>query len=71
MLNQPKQPADKAEGVMSNTCGSRQSGKAVLKDVIFRMHQKANELQVICDMLPEVPTPEQDVAIWNMACNFR
>jgi hypothetical protein len=46
-------------------CGSRQSGKAVLRDLIERHRRAADQLQVLHDMLPERPTNEQDNALWN------
>jgi hypothetical protein len=48
-------------------CGSRQSGKAVLRDLIERLRRAADQLQVLHDMLPERPTNEQDNALWTVA----
>lgn len=56
-------------GVAVNVC-CRQSGRAVLQDVIERLRRRADDLQRLCDMLPAQPTPEQDEALWNVACTF-
>jgi hypothetical protein len=50
-------------------CG-RQSGRAVLNDVIHRLRSKADAIQKLSDMLPEKPTPEQDDALWKIACDL-
>ncbi len=54
---------------MTECCDSTQAcrmmGKQMLKTVIDRLNQKAKSLQIIYDMLPEKPTPEQDEAIWQ------
>lgn len=54
----------------TGTCCGRQAGKAVLKDMIHRLRTRANHLQTLVDMLPETPTPEQDQALWNVACGM-
>lgn len=61
--------AKQAQPEAMNIC--RQAGKAVLKDVIHRLRRRANELQTLCDMLPEQPTAEQDEALWNIACSLQ
>lgn len=48
-------------------CGQRQSGKGALQDIIVRRRRKAENLQVIVDMLPGQPTPEQDQHLWELA----
>lgn len=48
----------------------RQSGRAVLRDVIHRLRQKARNLETLANMLPAEPTPEQDEALWHIACNL-
>ena len=50
-------------------CG-RQNGRAVLNDVIQRLRRKADDLEKLANMLPAQPTPEQDQALWNIACNL-
>jgi hypothetical protein len=50
-----------------STCCSRQSAKAVLKDKIHRLRNKANNLEILCNTLPEVLSSEQDEAIWSLA----
>lgn len=65
------QPSENKENPNPQVCcSSRQSGRAVLKDVIRRLRQRANELQILSDMLPAEPTPEQDEALWRIACEF-
>ena len=51
-------------------CGSRQSGKAVMKDIIHRLHRKADNLQTLVNMLPEQPTAEQDLQLWEIASSM-
>lgn len=51
-------------------CCGRQSGKAVLKDIIHRHRRKADNLQALVNMLPEQPTPEQDQQLWELACSM-
>lgn len=50
-------------------CG-RMTGKGVLKQRIEDLRRTAASLETIHDMLPEKPTPEQDAAIWQFACNI-
>jgi len=50
--------------------GCRQTGKAVLKDIIHRLHNRADHIQKLHDMLPEKPTPEQDEALWQIAVSL-
>jgi hypothetical protein len=54
---------------MQDCCG-RQSGRAVIQDIIHRLRSKADALQKLSDMLPEKPTPEQDDALWKIACEM-
>jgi hypothetical protein len=49
---------------------SRQQGKAVIRDLIARLHRRADDLQKLHDMLPEKPTPEQDDALWQIAVSL-
>ncbi len=49
-------------------CSGRQSGKAVLNDIIHRLRRKAENLQTLVNMLPEQPTAEQDQQLWELAC---
>lgn len=53
-----------------DACCSRQSGRAVIGDIIYRLRQKADYLQKLMDMLPAKPTPEQDNALWHIACDL-
>ena len=50
-------------------CG-RQSGRAVINDVIHRLRRKADDLEKLANMLPAQLTPEQDQALWNIACDL-
>lgn len=54
---------------MSNSAGQRMTSKEVLAGQIRRLHEKADELQVIADMLPSNPTPQQDDALWRLFCS--
>ena len=49
---------------------TRQSGRAVIGDIIHRLRQKADNLQKLIDMLPARPTPDQDNALWQIACDL-
>lgn len=51
-------------------CCARQSGRAVIQDIILRLRSRADALQKLSDMLPEKPTPEQDDALWKIACDI-
>lgn len=54
-------------------CGpmsSRQSGRAVIKDMVHRLRCKAEHLEKLSDMLPANPTLEQDEALWYIACDL-
>lgn len=53
-----------------NDCSARQSGRAVIKDIIHRLRRKADDLEKLSDMLPANPTPEQDQALWSIACGL-
>lgn len=53
-----------------NTMCARQNGRAVLNDVIHRLRRKADDLEKLANMLPAQPTPEQDQALWNIACDL-
>jgi hypothetical protein len=55
-----------------NCCGMamRQSGRAVINDVIYRLRRRADHLQALADMLPAVPTAQQDEALWQIACDI-
>lgn len=53
---------------VTGCCGNRQSGKAVMKDIIHRLRRKADNLQTLVNMLPEQPTAEQDQQLWELAC---
>lgn len=37
-------------------------------NLIERHRRRAADLQTMLDMLPSNPTPEQDQALWNLAC---
>ena len=51
-----------------NQCfAMREQGKAVLRDKIARLRRRADELQILHDMLPEKPTAQQDEALWSIA----
>ena len=52
------------------SCCGRQSGRAVIRDIIHRLRSKADALQKLSDMLPAEPTPEQDEALWRIACDI-
>lgn len=58
--------ANKMTDTCHDTC-SRQSGRAVLGDIVHRLRRKANDVEKLMDMLPARPTPEQDQALWNIA----
>jgi len=64
----PEQPINTVNTPDQVTDGcSRQTGRAVLNDLIHRLRRKADNLQKLSDMLPEKPTPEQDEALWGIA----
>jgi hypothetical protein len=44
----------------------RQTAKAVIHDIIRRHRKRANDLEAMLSMLPEVITNEQDEALWNV-----
>ena len=48
-------------------CCGRQRGKAVFEDILHRLARKQKHIQVLLDMLPSNPTPEQDEALWQIA----
>lgn len=50
----------------TSQCANRQSAKAVLKDKIFKLHQRARELETLCAMLPEYPNLDQDNALFQI-----
>lgn len=52
------------------SCCGRKSGRAVIRDIIHRLRSKADALQKLSDMLPADPTPEQDEALWRIACDI-
>lgn len=64
--DKPSQP----QNVMSACCG-RQTGPGVLRDVIDALRRKAYELEILHNMLPNKLTPQQDEAIWGIACSIR
>lgn len=45
-------------------------GKAVINDIIHRLRRRADNLQTLLDMLPSNPTPQQDEALWQVACGM-
>lgn len=49
-----------------NASACRQSSRGILQDQIARLRRKADALQVIADMLPANPTPQQDEALWQV-----
>ena len=53
-----------------NTACARQNGRAVINDVIQRLRRRADDLEKLANMLPAQPTPEQDQALWNIACDL-
>ena len=63
-----KYPESQNVCALQECCGSRQSGKAVMKDIIHRLRRKADNLQTLVNMLPEQPTAEQDQQLWEIAC---
>jgi hypothetical protein len=48
-------------------CGMRQSGRAVINDIIHRLRRRADHLETLSKMLPAEPTHEQDEALWQVA----
>lgn len=60
-------PENQGQGQPMMQTLSRAPGKAKLRDAIIRLENRANSLRVLHDMLPEVPTPEQDEAIYLLA----
>lgn len=51
-------------------CASRQTGKAVLLDIINRHRRRADDLQALVEMLPDKLTTQQDDALWGIACSL-
>ena len=49
---------------------NRQAGKSVLKDIIHRLRRRAEAVQILHDTLPEKMSPQQDEAIWQLACSL-
>lgn len=50
---------------------SRQTGKAVLLDIIARHKKRAAELQALHDMIPDELTTHEDDALWAIACDLK
>ena len=51
-------------------CGSRQSGRGVISDIIHRLRRRADSLEAMSNMLPAQLTPQQDDHLWNIACDM-
>lgn len=62
-------PAANSQSLPQAQCcvASRPMGTAVIRDIIHRHRQKANHLETLLKMLPAVPTPEQEEALWQVA----
>lgn len=56
--------------IQTENTACRQKGKAVLRDIIHRLRRRADDLEKLYDMLPTNPTPEQDEALWEIACSI-
>lgn len=48
----------------------RQSAKLVLQDILFRLQRKQSNIETLLAMLPSKMTPEQDEAMWQLACEL-
>lgn len=48
----------------------RQTGKAVIKDLIKRHQDRAADLQNLLNLLPDELSKNQDDALWNIACSI-
>lgn len=59
----------KQEEVCDTVC-CRQQAKGIIADKIRRLRHRADQLQILHDMLPERPTPEQDQALWSIICDL-
>lgn len=68
MINNQKSP----DPTQNPDCcmGSRDSGKAILKDKIRHLRRRADDLQNLHDMLPGKLTPEQDEALQQVALSI-
>jgi hypothetical protein len=62
-------PAPSAQDTCATQAGccSRQSGRAVLGDVIHRLRQRVHNLEMLSAMLPAQPTHDQDDALYQLA----
>lgn len=74
MLNSPKRATDRmnenTKAAQSSNVACRQSGRAVIADIIHRLERKAQHLKTLSGMLPANLTPEQDDALWHVACDI-
>jgi len=61
-------PENQRLASMGSPC--RQSAKLVLQDILHRLERKQKNIKTLLAMLPTEMTPEQDDALWNIACEL-
>lgn len=66
----PKAEREQIEAVCAMAQACRQNSKAVLTDILTRLERKQKHIKVLLAMLPSEMTPEQDEAMWQLACEL-
>lgn len=62
--DQPKQVSPDCAQAM------RQNSKAVLQDILLQLERKHAHIKTLLAMLPTEMTPQQDEAMWQLACEL-